>query len=298
MLSDEAYLNGRLSALYGGNLPPGRRLQKVKLDPGRRAGVVTHPYLLSMLAYGGESSPIHRGVFLARGILGISLRPPQEAFTPPAGRPASGPDDAGARHPPDQRRGLCRVPQHHQPLGVLAGGGSTRSAGTARRRGDKPIDAKGGYETRAGPVAKFEGATQLAAFLADSEDVHGAFALQLFQHLVKQPVRAFGLRKPAELRRTFRRRRVLRPQADRRSGGDAARGRRRQSRRRSVRTSAGPRRISVQPIQSGLTTINRWRLERPAARIPSHALEQSTCPHPPRVHTETSASAPPPCRSR
>ncbi|MBX9625905.1 MAG: DUF1588 domain-containing protein, partial [Gemmataceae bacterium] len=29
-----------------------------------------------------ESSPIHRGVFIARGLLGRSLRPPPDAFTP------------------------------------------------------------------------------------------------------------------------------------------------------------------------------------------------------------------------
>ena len=39
----------------------------------------------------------------------------------------------------------------------------------------KPIDASGGYETRAGTTAKFTGASELAKFLADSPEVHAAF---------------------------------------------------------------------------------------------------------------------------
>ena len=44
--------------------------------------MLTHPYLMSGLAYRDSTSPIHRGVFLMRHILGRTLRPPQEAFTP------------------------------------------------------------------------------------------------------------------------------------------------------------------------------------------------------------------------
>ena len=46
------------------------------------AGVLTHPYMLAALAYTGESSPIHRGVFVGRGLLGIPIKPPMAAFTP------------------------------------------------------------------------------------------------------------------------------------------------------------------------------------------------------------------------
>jgi len=36
-----------------------------------------------------------------------------------------------------------------------------------------------------------------------ARETHDAFVEQLFHHLIKQPVRAFGSRKPAELRRAF-----------------------------------------------------------------------------------------------
>ncbi|HKB04614.1 MAG TPA: DUF1592 domain-containing protein, partial [Gemmataceae bacterium] len=99
LLADELYLNGRLAKFYGVELPtppPVRGwlwdetpkpttdapFQKVKLNPDQRAGVLTHPYLMAAFAYTSETSPIHRGVFLARGVLGLAMRPTPEAFTP------------------------------------------------------------------------------------------------------------------------------------------------------------------------------------------------------------------------
>jgi hypothetical protein len=69
--------------------------------------------------------------------------------------------------------------------------------------GDKPVDASGGYETRAGATATFTGAKELAKFLAASEETNYAFAQQAFHYFAKQPVRAYGLGKPEELRKTF-----------------------------------------------------------------------------------------------
>ena len=43
------YLNGRLAKFYGADLPADAPFQKVALDPGERAGVLTHPYLMATL---------------------------------------------------------------------------------------------------------------------------------------------------------------------------------------------------------------------------------------------------------
>jgi hypothetical protein len=67
----------------------------------------------------------------------------------------------------------------------------------------KAIDTAGHYETRAGTDARFAGPRELAKFLADTEETHDAFAQQLFQHLVKQPVRAYGLDEPKKLQEAF-----------------------------------------------------------------------------------------------
>ena len=80
--ADQVYLNGRLAQFYGYDLPLNAPFQQVTWQPADRSGVLTHPYLLAHFAYTGTSSPIHRGVFLMRSVLGRSLRPPPEAVAP------------------------------------------------------------------------------------------------------------------------------------------------------------------------------------------------------------------------
>jgi cytochrome c553 len=202
LLSDEVFLNGRLAGFYGVQLPEGTGFTKVKFDSGHRAGVVTHPYLLSALAYAGESSPIHRGVFLTRGLLGITLRPPPEAFTPLAAE----------SHPDLTTRERIALQTNHEaclrchsvvnPLGFALE--QFDAVGRFREKENgKPIDVHGFYETRSGSTAEFSGGRQLGAFLAGSDEVQTAFTEQMFHHFVKQTVRAYGLETPAVLRKKF-----------------------------------------------------------------------------------------------
>lgn len=67
----------------------------------------------------------------------------------------------------------------------------------------RPIDATGSYETRAGETVKFKGVRDLVVFLAGSEETHTAIVQQLFHHLVKQPVRAYGPQTLPDLREFF-----------------------------------------------------------------------------------------------
>jgi cytochrome c5 len=202
LLADDLYLNGRLAKFYGVPLPADAPFQKVKLDPGQRAGVLTHPYLLAAFAYTATSSPIHRGVFLTRNVLGVTLRPPPEAFTPLA----------ESLHPDLTTRE--RVSLQTKPAGCQVCHGIVNSLGFTLEHFDavgrfrdkdngKPVDATGMYQTRTGETVKFDGARELAKFLAGSEEVQTAFAERLFQHLVKQPVRAYGMKESAELRAFF-----------------------------------------------------------------------------------------------
>lgn len=202
LLSDQAFLNGRLAAFYGADLPADAGFTKVKLDSDKRSGVLTHPYMLSALAYPAESSPIHRGVFVIRGLLGVTLRPPPEAFTPlpPELHPGL---TTRERITLQTSQGSC-VSCHSMvnPLGFALEQFDAVGRSREEEKG-KPIDVRGQYETRAGSIAEFSGARQLASFLAGSDEVHAAFTQQLFQHFVKQPVRAYGLETPAQLRNKF-----------------------------------------------------------------------------------------------
>jgi hypothetical protein len=67
----------------------------------------------------------------------------------------------------------------------------------------KSIDSTGNYWTRAGEQKQFTGARDLAAYLAQSEETHTALVTQLFHHVVKQPVRAYGLQTPETMRQAF-----------------------------------------------------------------------------------------------
>ena len=81
---DKIHLNQRMADFYGIKLPwdPNENsfaeMDAATLD---RYGLHTHPYILASHSYPEESSPIHRGIFTSRKILGRSLRPPSEAFS-------------------------------------------------------------------------------------------------------------------------------------------------------------------------------------------------------------------------
>ena len=201
-LADYLFLNGRLAKLYGGELPADAPFQKVSLKTGERAGVLTHPFLLANYAYTATSSPIHRGVFLARNVLGVALRQPPDAFTPLAAE----------LHPKlntRERITLQTSPKDCRschgiinPLGFTLEGFDAIGRFRDKENG-KPIDATGAFVTRSGKTETFNGARDLAKFLANSDEAHEAFVARLFHFMVRQPILAYGPDKLNELRRDF-----------------------------------------------------------------------------------------------
>jgi len=200
--ADEIYLNGRLAKFYGHDLPENAPFQKVVWESTDRSGVLTHPYLLAHFAYTGASSPIHRGVFLMRSVLGRTLRPPPEAIAPLA---------------PDLHAGLStrrRVELQTSPKACLSchsminplGFGLEHFDAVGRLRAtdrDQEVDASGSYESPEGETRPYRGARELGSILAASPETHSAFVAQLFHHQVKQPIRAFGPTTRLELTNFF-----------------------------------------------------------------------------------------------
>lgn len=202
LLSSDLYLNGRLGPLYGADLPPDAPFERVRPRGTERAGVLSHPYLMARYAYPDNSSPIHRGVFLVRSVLGRALRPPPEAFAPLS--PALHPDLTTRERITLQteQKPCSGCHEMINPLGFAFEHFDAVGRFRADERG-KPIDASGLYEPPVGEPRTFVGARQLAEVLAASEEVYRAFATQLFHHLVKQPILAFGPETPATLGRIF-----------------------------------------------------------------------------------------------
>jgi mono/diheme cytochrome c family protein len=202
LLTDDMYFNGRLAKLYGPKLPENAPFQKVDFEPDHRAGVLSHPYLLASLAYTSSSSPIHRGVFLSRNVLGRVLRPPAQAVAPL-------PPELHADLSNRERVALQTQPETCQGCHAMINPlGFTMENFDAIGRyhesdKNKPIDATGSYLTQTGEVKKFKGEKDLAKFLAASEESQDAFVKQLFHHTVKQPIRAYGPNTLKDLQKQF-----------------------------------------------------------------------------------------------
>lgn len=202
LLADTVYLNGPLAKFYGLDLQADADFQKVSMDSGERAGVLTHPYLMSGFSYTSTSSPIHRGVFIARSVLGRALRPPPEAVAPLA-------PDLHADLTTRERVILQTKPESCQschaminPLGFTLEHFDAVGRFQKEEHG-KPIDATGAYLTRTGDRKEFTTVRELASYLANSEETHTALTMQLFHHMVKQPIRAYGIQTPDDLRKLF-----------------------------------------------------------------------------------------------
>lgn len=189
MTSKSMFLNGRLSKLYGGGLDAGAGFQAVQATD--RVGVLTHPYLLSRLAYLEGSSPIHRGVLIIRNMMGRILAPPPSAFAPV---PASQFPNLTTRE---------RIAQQTKPEMCDGCHGKINPLGFTLEKYDaigklrlidnnKPVDTSGSYTNSAGQTVKFSDATDLANYIANSDESQAAFVEKLFQYFTKQPIRAYG----------------------------------------------------------------------------------------------------------
>jgi len=180
-----------------------QRLRRSVSDSGGRFGVLTHPYLMSGMAYHDSTSPIHRGVFLIRYVFGRTLRPPSEAFTPLS--PDLHPDlttreRVALQTSPDN----CQV--CHTKINGL-GFALENFDAVGRFRTDeksKALDVSGKYSDRIGTEFSFSGPRELADYIISSDDAHRAFVNRAFQHFVKQPPAAFGPATLAELTTNFR----------------------------------------------------------------------------------------------
>ena len=172
-------------------------------DPQVHVGVLTHPLMMSNLAYHDTTSPIHRGVYLTRFMLGRVLRPPNEAFTP---------------LDPNLHPGLTtrqRVELQTGEKNCLVCHTKINGLGFALEQFDavgrfrelevgKSIDASGQYLDRSGATIQFRGARELGDYLARSDDAAAAFVEAAFEHFVKQPPAAFGPDVPDRLLQTFK----------------------------------------------------------------------------------------------
>lgn len=202
LLEDDLFVNQRLAAFYGIATNATDDFVKVSLDPKQRSGVITHPYLLAAFSYQKSSSPIHRGVFLTRNIVGRALKPPPMAV-------AFKDSDFAPNLTMRQKVEELTRPQACQgchsvinPLGFSLE--HYDAVGRFRTKdGSRPVNAASDYTTDDGAIVKLSGARDVAEFAVKSEHAQDAFIEQLFHQIVKQPMLAYGADVPDQLRAGF-----------------------------------------------------------------------------------------------
>ncbi len=192
---DTVFLNDSIAPLFHIHLNENSPFQPVRIDDGQRVGIITHPYMMSVLSYADSTSPIHRGVFLARNILGNVLQPPVNAIAPLS---ADVHPDLTTRERISLQTKASACQTCHamiNPLGFVLEEYDAlgRLRTTEHRDGhDMPINATGNYQPRTGKEAFFYGGRELGHYLATNRDASETFVQSLFHALAKQPLRAWG----------------------------------------------------------------------------------------------------------
>jgi hypothetical protein len=205
LLADYLFVNQRLARFYGLSFPETnapRDFVKAPADPSQRCGVLTHPYLLATFSYQKTSSPIHRGVFLTRNIVGRALKMPPIAV---AFNEAEFKPNMTMREKVTQltRSEACQTCHSViNPLGFSLE--NFDAVGRFRsKENDRAIDAVSEYVTDDGSAVRLAGPRDVAKFAVESEHAQNAFIEQLFHHIVKQPMLAYGADAQGRLRKTF-----------------------------------------------------------------------------------------------
>jgi hypothetical protein len=199
--SDYLLLNERLAKIYDQQVK-GEDFQRVSFDPKQRAGVVTHPYLLASLAYSKASSPIHRGVFLTRNIVGMSLKPPAMAVAF---------EDSKFNPSLTMREKVTELTRSNNcmschsminPLGFSLE--NFDAIGRWRTKdNNKPVNAISDFTTEEGRTIHLTGPRDIVNYVADNATGQRTFIRQVFNHLVNQPAPAYGPTVTADLQRRF-----------------------------------------------------------------------------------------------
>ena len=201
LTADYLYLNERLAKFYGAQVE-GAGFQRVVADPEQRAGIITHPFLLSTFAYAKASSPIHRGVFLTRKVMGRTLKPPPAAIEFKDDHLDASLTMREKITELTKKESCMSCHATINPLGfsleAFDAVGRFRTTDNA-----KPINAESDYTTADGDVVKLHGARDLAAHTIQSDEARRGFVRHLFHHLIKNEPAAYGPETLARLDEAF-----------------------------------------------------------------------------------------------
>ena len=190
--SNQLPLNSRLAKIYKAQ-HNGKTsdFSQASFDKNKRAGVLTHPYLLTLYSYHNSTSPIHRGVFITRNLLGRRLKPPPEAV---AFKDEEFDPNMTMREKVSQTTKADSCMTCHSiinPLGFSLE--NFDSIGRFRQTDNgRPIDTSSEYLTVEGDSIFINDHSTLASHAINSTSAHKRFVEMLFNQVAKQPIQAYG----------------------------------------------------------------------------------------------------------
>lgn len=173
--SPSVFVDDALAPLYG--------VQPGAFDDANRAGILTQPGLMAMLAHADQSAPVQRGKFVREQLLCQLLPPPPPDVdtTPPDPDPNATTRERFRQHSADARCSSC-----HRLLDNV-GFGLEAFDHLGRFRADEnglPIDASGNLVDAGDSEIEgaFDGALELTSRLAESPQVEACVATQWFRY--------------------------------------------------------------------------------------------------------------------
>ena len=201
-LSKNLHLNPQLARFYQVPEPPPNSFKSLPATDGQRAGILTHPYLLTAFSYHRQTSPIHRGVYLSRNVLGRFLKPPPEAT---AFKDADFNPNLTMREKVTELTKEASCMSCHEiinPVGFSLE--NFDAVGRFRlKEKNKQIDTTSDYPTEDDKMIKISGPRDLAKLAVESPGAHRAFIKHLFHHLIQQPTAAYGYQTMDQLHDEF-----------------------------------------------------------------------------------------------
>lgn len=173
------YGDAGIATFYGVPAPMGRRIAKLALDPNQRAGLLTQPGVLALLAKPNQTSPVLRGAFVRQQILCEELAPPPPNLDikPPDLDPALTTRERFAAHAVDPFCAGCH--KLMDPIGLGFEHYDAVGAWRASENG-KAVDSAGELVGTDVP-GRFDGAVELAQRLARSAEVRSCTVRRWFR---------------------------------------------------------------------------------------------------------------------
>jgi hypothetical protein len=181
--SPKLFLDSTLAPLYGVAAPPPGEFVGVDV-PEERAGLLTQPALMALLAHSDQSAPVLRGVFVREQILCLDVAPPPPEVNnvPPPVDPNATTRERFAQHTADSGCAYCHV------LIDGIGFGYERYDQFGRYRAQEngfPVDQSGEVVGTVPALdGKFDGAVALSKRLATSQLVRDCFATNFYRYAV------------------------------------------------------------------------------------------------------------------